>query len=551
MGIVGCKLLYPDATVQHAGAVVGIQGVAAHCHVHAASNDPGFQGLNRLTREVCAVTGACMAVRRAAFDGAGGFDVSLAVAFNDVALCMAVVRAGLRIICLSDPIAFHHESKSRGYDTTPEKKARFQSETIRFNLVHRPRGWFDEYDNLNLDMHRIHTLGSPPRLTRSWRRFAAAGRKPRVLFLSITYQVGHGVPVVVAEQARRLLADGYEVILGGPLKPNEMVIGTATRVVLDTAADAAGFAVTSEADLVCVHTPPFFGVMKYLVGGQPDVILYDYGEPPPALFPDHEARVQVNRDKALCFALASHRAAISAAVAAEAGDPEMVVLPLANSHLGRWDEAAAARRVGLRAAYGWTDAFVILNVCRFQRGDRFYKGIDRYTDIGLRAKMAARSRPVVVVMCGKANPDDVADLREAGLTVFANVSDRELLNLYIAADVYMNLSQWEGYNLGIAQALAMGLPTLASKSPAHDAFGIPTFAEDEALLAHLLALIEQPPAERRPVVWEWSESLDVFSRYVSDIIGAPVSVPAAEPPLAAPGVTTPRGAAGRKRRSKA
>ena len=536
VGIVGCKLLYPDQTVQHSGVVVGVQGVAAHSHVGLASNAPGFQSLNLLTREVSAVTGALLGVRAAAFEQVGGFDTSLEVAFNDTALCVTIGRKGYRILCLADPLAIHYESKSRGYDTTSEKRARFQQELMRFTLAYRPTAWRDPYYNGNLDLHDMYELAAPPRLVRPWRRQSGAGQKPRVLLLSITYQVGHGVAVVIAEQARRLVSDGYEVILGGPGHIRELTIQGTSRAVLETAAEAAEYAITSGADLVLVHTPPFYSIIKYLVGGDPEVILYDYGEPPPSLFPDREARTNINRDKAFCFALATHRVAISDAIADESGDPGITVLPLANSHLGRWDATLAARRDALRDIYGWTDAFVILNVCRFQRAERYYKGVDHYIDLALRAKIAMSSKRVIVVMCGKASASDVAELTAAGISVFANVSDRELLNLYAAADIYMNLSKWEGYNLGIAQALAMGLPVLASKIPAHDAFGVETFLDDTALLARLCALIADPPSGREAKIWNWSDSLDIFSRYLSSVLGAPAPAMAQPPDTVSPGL---------------
>src|ERR1700694_1996535 len=80
---VGGKLLYPDGTVQHGGVVVGIHCSAVHSHVGILQDDPGFQGLANVTREVAAVTAACMAIRRDLFDKLGGFDEGLAVAFKD------------------------------------------------------------------------------------------------------------------------------------------------------------------------------------------------------------------------------------------------------------------------------------------------------------------------------------------------------------------------------------------------------------------------------------------------------------------------------------
>jgi len=97
-------------------------------------------------------------------------------------------------------------------------------------------------------------------------------------------------------------------------------------------------------------------------------------------------------------------------------------------------------------------------VCRFHEAERRYKGVDVYVSVmshfaRAHPELAARA---VFVICGKASDADIAFARGCGLQVAANVTDDEMIDLFAAADIYMNLSRWEGYNLGIAQALAMG-----------------------------------------------------------------------------------------------
>lgn len=99
VGIVGPKLLYPDGTLQHAGVVLGIGGVAGHRYAREAGDEPGAFGRLALAQDVSAVTGACLLIRRALFQKLGGLDAAnLAVAFNDIDLCMQVRAAGYRII---------------------------------------------------------------------------------------------------------------------------------------------------------------------------------------------------------------------------------------------------------------------------------------------------------------------------------------------------------------------------------------------------------------------------------------------------------------------
>ena len=95
VGAVGAKLLYPDHTIQFGGTIVGLQGVAGHAHVGLPEDDGGYSGLAGVTREIGAVTGACLAIRRKVFDEVRGFDTTLAVGCNDVLLCCDLLDARL------------------------------------------------------------------------------------------------------------------------------------------------------------------------------------------------------------------------------------------------------------------------------------------------------------------------------------------------------------------------------------------------------------------------------------------------------------------------
>jgi O-antigen biosynthesis protein len=128
IGAVGAKLLYPDRTVQHAGVIIGIGGVAGHAHKYADSGSGGYFNTLRTVNNYSAVTGACMMIRRDAFEKAGGFDEELAVAFNDIDLCLKLQALGLYNVYLAHVVLVHHESKSRGYEDSVPKQARFAIE---------------------------------------------------------------------------------------------------------------------------------------------------------------------------------------------------------------------------------------------------------------------------------------------------------------------------------------------------------------------------------------------------------------------------------------
>ncbi len=125
-GIVGGKFVYPNGTVQHAGVMLGIGDVAGHAHVGINASEGGYAGRAHFPQEMSAVTAAGMLVRAAAFRAVGGFDeTALAVAFNDVDLCLRVRGAGYRVIWTPDFTAEHHESLSRGSDDRPVAERRF------------------------------------------------------------------------------------------------------------------------------------------------------------------------------------------------------------------------------------------------------------------------------------------------------------------------------------------------------------------------------------------------------------------------------------------
>lgn len=157
IGAVGAKLLYPDGTVQHGGVVLGIGGVAGHGHLGLPDADPGYFARMVLGQEVSAVTGACLATRAAVFREVGGFDAErLKVAFNDIDLCLRIRAAGYRILWTPFAKLVHHESKSRGPEDTPEKRARFQAETAVMQERWGAELRADPYYNINLSRTSAH-----------------------------------------------------------------------------------------------------------------------------------------------------------------------------------------------------------------------------------------------------------------------------------------------------------------------------------------------------------------------------------------------------------
>jgi GT2 family glycosyltransferase/ubiquinone/menaquinone biosynthesis C-methylase UbiE len=154
VGAVGAKLLYPDRRVQHAGVVLGVMGVAGHCHRGLAEDSHGYFGQVDVVRNYSAVTAACLLTRREVFEDVKGFSEELEVAFNDVDFCLKCREAGYRVVYTPYARLVHHESASRGRDDLSADKTRFHWEIAR--VLNRWGGqlYQDPYYNPNLTLWR-------------------------------------------------------------------------------------------------------------------------------------------------------------------------------------------------------------------------------------------------------------------------------------------------------------------------------------------------------------------------------------------------------------
>ena len=123
------KLYYPDNTIQHAGVILGIGGVAGHSHKHISRGEHGYFSRAQLTQNFSAVTAALLLVEKSIYEKVGGLNEDhLKVAFNDIDFCLKVMNTGLRNLWTPYAEAYHHESKSRGAEDSPEKIKRFHQE---------------------------------------------------------------------------------------------------------------------------------------------------------------------------------------------------------------------------------------------------------------------------------------------------------------------------------------------------------------------------------------------------------------------------------------
>lgn len=165
VGAVGAKLFYPDGTIQHAGVILGLGGVAGHPYLRWPGESPGYFGKAILVQEISAVTAACLAVKKQTYLAVGGMDeTNLKIAFNDIDFCLKLREAGYRNIWTPNAKLIHHESASRGGDNNSILSERFRNEISYMVERWGPKLNNDPFYNPNLSLvNGNYTLAWPPR----------------------------------------------------------------------------------------------------------------------------------------------------------------------------------------------------------------------------------------------------------------------------------------------------------------------------------------------------------------------------------------------------
>jgi len=155
VGVVGAKLYYPDNTIQHAGVIIGINKTAEHAFKYFPYDANGYYMRLKIVHNLSAVTGALLMTKKSIFNEVSGFDEEYAVAFNDIDYCLKVRQKQYLVVFTPYAKAYHFESKSRGYEYTPESFARFNKEAERFKSKwHSILTEGDPYYNPNLTLRK-------------------------------------------------------------------------------------------------------------------------------------------------------------------------------------------------------------------------------------------------------------------------------------------------------------------------------------------------------------------------------------------------------------
>jgi len=158
IGVAGCKLLYDNDTIQHAGVIIGLGGAAGHVLVGEDRDGPGYFNYVNMLNEYSALTGACFMVRTSVFDEVNGFDESFGTEYNDVDFCLKVREAGYRNLYVPHCELYHYESMSRGHPHSTSES--YKKHVKEVNLFRKKWKTYVEHDpcynpNLSLGVHNF------------------------------------------------------------------------------------------------------------------------------------------------------------------------------------------------------------------------------------------------------------------------------------------------------------------------------------------------------------------------------------------------------------
>lgn len=162
IGLVGAMLYYPNDTIQHAGVVLGLNGVADRPYIGYARGFRGVDSRLLAVHTVSAMITACSAVRRCVYQAVGGMDEALPVACNDLDLCLRVAELGYRNVLTPHAELYHHESATRGYHYATAASVQAMADEERFREKWRGKLERDPTYNPNLTLEGLaFSLATP------------------------------------------------------------------------------------------------------------------------------------------------------------------------------------------------------------------------------------------------------------------------------------------------------------------------------------------------------------------------------------------------------
>ena len=464
IGAVGARLWFSDNTLQHAGVVLGCHGLAGHAHKNLSRKDTGYFNRADMIQSYSAVTAACLVIQKSIFLEVGGLnETDLCVAFNDVDLCAKLIRAGYQNIWTPYADLYHHESATRGPDDANQATLKRTAKEASYIQRH----WSsllakDPAYNPNLTLvYDDFSLAWPPRLQKlSLPQSTDTALRKHYLFLTYRMILGWGVDVAVANMAQHMIAMGYKVTIGC-LDKDDSYNHLSVLLVHNDPQSIDRLIEQLGCDCVVAHTSPFFEVLPHLKS-KISVWAMEYGDPTPELFKhDFTERNVIKQNKLLnCYPFVNGVIGISKFIRSDIKWPTAKVVYMGCDH------APDLGPKGIFDIDQTPDASLkVGTLMRLGQGESNYKGNQLFLD--LVTKYKSKNSAVKFFVMGRGTPEDAHFFESMGIEVFLNAPDEEKWTYLRGLDVFLSPSQWEGFNLPLAEAQAVGTIGLAFDTGAH------------------------------------------------------------------------------------
>jgi O-antigen biosynthesis protein len=217
VGAVAPKLLYPTGRIQHAGLVTGVRRLVGTALHQWPGDSKDYTNFAQSMRPVSALSGACLAMRRADFFAVGGFDeINTPIAHSDLDLCFKVREAGGR--CVYTPFATmtHHGHTSIG----AEKQKRQTQTIVDKSSIFLLQRWaaFTCHDPYYTDNMRDWLYRDSPEPVRLFARRNSASRNSGRNFLLVSHDLSlSGAPIIMSHVAKWCKTHGAFVVMMSPV----------------------------------------------------------------------------------------------------------------------------------------------------------------------------------------------------------------------------------------------------------------------------------------------------------------------------------------------
>lgn len=300
----------------------------------------------------------------------------------------------------------------------------------------------------------------------------------RVLHLTPVMNMGHGVSEVIAAIWRQWSASGIYTAVGCQGFDGHFE-HVPTFEVQPNADSVAELAIRLDCRVVVAHGSPFFEMLP----GLPSwftTVAYEHGDPTPEMFPDdgEARRAIVEHKRSAVYPRVSGVVAISEFIRQDIAWPAAVVIRSGVDHIP--DEGTKLQVPRATAP----QPLRVGTLMRLGAGEANYKGTVLLPRIRAEVERAAAGDVQFEVM-GRGTEQDADRFRSQGMGVHLNASDEERSRFLREIDVFISPSLWEGMNLPLVEAQALGTPGLAFDTGAHPEFTPLVFDSIDSLSAQI------------------------------------------------------------------